>query len=73
MAESNAKPGEWTAPMNFADWSDYLTFDIMGDLSFGVQFNTKESGENPFREIPFTIHKYMRFNYPVSTSLGLSS
>ena len=68
MIESSVKPGQWGAPFNFADWTDYLTFDIMGDLSFGVQLNTKEPGENRFRQIPYAIHKYMRFQYPVSTS-----
>ena len=70
MPGDDAKPGQWTAPRNFADWSDCLTFDIMGDLSFGAQFDTKEPGENKFRSIPSAIHQYMKFNYPVSTCFG---
>lgn len=65
----NVKPGEWSAPFNIAEWADYLAFDIMGDLSFGVQFNTKEAKENRFRKVPHTIHEYLKFNYPVGKSL----
>ena len=70
LAGDGSETGKWLAPINIAEWSDYLSFDIMGDLSFGVQFNTKEPKENPFRRIPQTIHEYMRFNYPVSIHVG---
>jgi hypothetical protein len=38
----------WSAPRNMANWSDWLTFDIMGDLVFGKSFNMLESPQNRF-------------------------
>ncbi|CAG8951558.1 hypothetical protein HYFRA_00007474 [Hymenoscyphus fraxineus] len=61
--------GEWSEPMNFADLSDTLVFDIMGDLCFGTSFNIKEPGENPFRVIPHSVVQYMQFFYPLKPQL----
>lgn len=58
----------WTAPKNMSDLSDYLVFDIMGDLCFGTSFNLKEVEENQFKHMPHTIADYMRFMYPVRRS-----
>lgn len=38
--------GEWSKPQNMADWSNYLTFDVMGDLCFGKAFEMLEREEN---------------------------
>lgn len=38
----------WTRPRNMADWSAYLTIDILGDLSFGKSFQMLERPENRF-------------------------
>jgi hypothetical protein len=38
---------------------DYLSFDIMGDLSFGKSLDVKEPGDNPFKAIPHTIAGYL--------------
>ena len=57
---------DWSQPKNMTDWSDYLVFDILGDLCFGRSFEIKEPGDNPFREIPHAIHSYLKFQYPVS-------
>lgn len=38
----------WSAPQNVANWCNYLTFDIMGDLCFGKAFGMLESPENRF-------------------------
>ncbi len=38
--------GEWSAPKNIADWCNYLTFDVMGDLCFGKAFEMLEREEN---------------------------
>ncbi|RAK71487.1 cytochrome P450 [Aspergillus fijiensis CBS 313.89] len=41
--------GEWSAPQNMAKWSNYLTFDIMSSVIFGVNFDLIGSPKN--REI----------------------
>ena len=46
----------WSKAKNLSDWSDYLVFDILGDLCFGRSFEIKESGDNPFRVIPHATH-----------------
>ena len=40
--------GGWGPAQNMADWCNYLTFDIMGDLCFGKAFNMLESPSNHF-------------------------
>jgi hypothetical protein len=45
--------------------TDYLVFDIMGDLSFGKSFELKEPGKNQYRHMPHTIAEFMQFMYPV--------
>jgi cytochrome P450 len=44
---SDEKKG-WSRPQNMADWCNYLTFDIMGDLCFGKAFGMLEREENRF-------------------------
>lgn len=56
---------DWSRPKDLAEWSDYLVFDILGDLCFGRSFEVKEPGENSLKTIPHAIHSYMRFAYPV--------
>lgn len=36
----------WGRPQNMADWCNYLTFDVMGDLCFGKAFEMLEHEEN---------------------------
>jgi hypothetical protein len=38
----------WTVGRNMADWCNYLTFDIMGDLCFGKAFGMLERPDNRF-------------------------
>lgn len=57
----------WSQPKNISEWNDYLVFDILCDLCFGKSLDIKEPGENGFRDIPKTIHSYMKFIYPVSS------
>jgi len=38
----------WTTGRNMADWCNYLTFDIMGDLCFGKAFGMLERPDNRF-------------------------
>lgn len=40
------KKAGWSAPLNMADWCNYLTFDVMGDLCFGKAFDMIERPEN---------------------------
>ena len=50
MAGQNEKKaaGGWGPAQNMADWCNYLTFDIMGDLCFGKAFNMLEKPDNHF-------------------------
>jgi cytochrome P450 len=36
----------WSVAQNMADWCNYLTFDVMGDLCFGKAFEMLEHKEN---------------------------
>lgn len=56
---------QWSEPQNMSELTDYLVFDIMGDLAFGKSFELKEPGENPFRHMPHTIAEFVTFMYPV--------
>ncbi len=38
----------WGPAQNMADWCNYLTFDIMGDLCFGKSFNMLAKADNHF-------------------------
>jgi cytochrome P450 len=49
----------WTGTKNVSPLVDALTFDIMGDLAFGVEFKTQEPGDNPMKAIPGTIHSFL--------------
>lgn len=42
------KLNAWSMALNMADWSNYLTFDIMGDLAFGQTFGMLEKSDNRF-------------------------
>ena len=57
----------WGLNLDLAESMELLVFDILGDLSFGVDFQTKEPGENKLKEIPKTIRDYMMLFYPVSS------
>lgn len=65
MLEANDSTTEWSATVDFTERLDALTFDIMGDLSFGKSFGIKEPGDNPLKVVPHNIAEYMRFYYPV--------
>jgi hypothetical protein len=62
---SNVGDDQWSEVMNFAEVSDKLVFDIMGELCFGTSFDVKEPGENPFKAIPHAAIQYVQFLYPV--------
>jgi hypothetical protein len=46
QGDSEAKG--WGVGRNMADWCNYLTFDIMGDLCFGKAFGMLERPDNRF-------------------------
>lgn len=46
VSEEPESKGEWGAPQNMADWCNYLTFDVMGDLCFGKAFEMLENPSN---------------------------
>jgi hypothetical protein len=46
--QSAEKTGVWGMGRNMARWSDWLTFDIMGDLVFGKSFGMLEEDRNRF-------------------------
>ncbi|KAF1949995.1 benzoate 4-monooxygenase cytochrome P450 [Byssothecium circinans] len=61
--------GEWSETKDMKAWADALLFDIFGDLLLGRSFDTKEkTTNNPFREIPSHVIKFMQFIYPVTKS-----
>ncbi|KAF2742470.1 cytochrome P450 [Sporormia fimetaria CBS 119925] len=45
---SDEKDGGWSEVWNVADWTNWLVFDIMGDLVFGKAFGMLESPVNRF-------------------------
>lgn len=36
----------WSSPKDMADWANYLTFDVLGDLCFGRAFGLIQSEEH---------------------------
>jgi cytochrome P450 len=64
-------PGEkfdadgWSDSQDMAEWTDYLMFDLFGDVCFGKMNDTKEPGENALRRIPHAIALYMKIHNPV--------
>ncbi|KAI1613403.1 cytochrome P450 3A31 [Exophiala viscosa] len=45
----------WTPPRNMSNWFNWLTFDIMGDVVFGVRYNLLASARH--RQIPEAIEQ----------------
>ena len=45
LAERKGEEG-WSVPQNIANWANYLTFDMMGDLCFGKAFEMLEKEDN---------------------------
>ena len=46
MTEKAGEKGQWSVAQNMADWCNYLTFDVMGDLCFGKAFEMLENHTN---------------------------
>jgi cytochrome P450 len=60
--------GGWSVPHNMSGQLDALVFDILGDLCFGTNFNTKEPGENNLKTLPNLIMKQVAIGYMMSKS-----
>lgn len=58
-------PEGWSPTRNMAEWVDFLTFDIIGDLCFGETFNTKEPKENSLKKIPHLTMQTIGLGYKV--------
>jgi hypothetical protein len=50
-----------------SEWTDYLMFDLFGDVCFGKKHDTKEPGENVLKHISRNIAKYLKLYNPVSS------
>jgi cytochrome P450 len=62
----------WSEARDISHWAAYLVFDILGDLCFGVQFNSKEPGEdNEFKNIPLAFDAFFKFGYAFARSPAL--
>ena len=58
---ANAK--EWTPPKNMGDWANYLSYDIMGNLTFGTRFECIEKDEH--RYVPGLMMRATEYVYVV--------
>ncbi|CAK3811186.1 P450 monooxygenase [Lecanosticta acicola] len=65
-----AEKSPWSAPLDMANWCNWLVFDIMGDLVFGRSFGTL--GEKPEnRKGIFLLGRAARRNYVVAAMPAL--
>ncbi|PGH09797.1 hypothetical protein GX51_00484 [Blastomyces parvus] len=66
LAEGISEPGGWSSPKNMADWATYLSYDIMGDLTFGKKFHCMDSEEHRF--VPSLMLNATRMVYLIGVS-----
>ena len=66
LLEGSGNEKGWGQERNMADWSDWLVFDILGELCYARSFGIKEPGENKLRGVPGFIQDYVTTMYPVS-------
>ena len=64
----NADNGEWSEDRNMSDWSNYLTFDILGELCFSKSFRMLDRNEN--RYIIDLIGGATKMSYVVSRGIA---
>jgi cytochrome P450 len=38
----------WSTPRNMADWANYMSYDVLGDICYGKSFDTLQSEGNRF-------------------------
>lgn len=63
--EDIVNDGGWSKSRDMSDWTNWLIFDILGDICFGRSFEIKEPGPNPIRAIPELVQNHVLFFYPV--------
>ena len=71
-AEKQERP--WSSPRNMANWTDYMSYDVLGDICYGQTFGTLEREENRFAiELVGTSSKfhYLNGQMPKLKKLGL--
>lgn len=68
---SEKREDAWTSPVNIANWCDWLTFDIMGDLAFGKAFGMLDHPQNRFAVdlVSSAAHRHLIVRCPVLLSL----
>jgi hypothetical protein len=54
------RAGKWTPAKNMTEWSNYLSYDVMGDLTFGKKFEYVEH-----RYVPGLMMRATEFVYVV--------
>lgn len=57
----------WSKSLNMADWTNYLVFDILGDLCFGKSFEMKEEGSD-MRYVISLMQTFLEVMHPVRAS-----
>lgn len=59
----------WSNPRNMANWADWLTFDIMGDLVFGKAFGMLENPQNRFAVnlVSSAAHRHLIVSFCIGT------
>ena len=62
-----AKTNEWTPSKNMGEWANYLSYDIMGNLTFGARFECIEKNEH--RYVPGLMMRATEYVYVVSCSI----
>jgi cytochrome P450 len=65
--EAGSDGGEWSPPLNMADWVNYLVFDILGDLCFGQSFDMKER-DSTMRYVPHLMVEFLELMHPIAYS-----
>ncbi|QSZ31009.1 hypothetical protein DSL72_000570 [Monilinia vaccinii-corymbosi] len=74
-ASAEKSAGGWSVAQNMADWCNYLTFDVMGDLCFGKAFEMLENASNRhvIDLIGNAAHTHLiTGTYPIIKTIGLS-
>lgn len=42
------KPKTWSSPKNMGQWTNYMSYDVLGDICYGKSFETLERDDNRF-------------------------
>ena len=64
----------WLPAKNMADWTNYMSYDVLGDICYGRSFGTLENGDNRFAiQLVKTSSKfhYLNAQMPSLKRLGL--